>query len=69
MSQGRFREEQSRINCVRKLWVGLESSLLFGKLAARVLRRSGIILVLVSEVDLHRVSRCSMSSAGAGWSK
>ena len=67
MSEGKFREEQSRIIVSEGCEWGYRVVCFGGKLAARVLRMSGIIIVLVSEVALHLVSRCSLSSAGAGW--
>ena len=54
------------MNCVKWWWAVLVRSALLGMYLDTVLKSSGKTLSLVSAVALHLVSRCTMSSAGAG---
>ena len=63
---GRFSDVGSSRNCVKTVWDGLSRIALEGKNWEIALSRSGSTLVLVSDVDLHLVSRWTMSSVGAG---
>ena len=69
MSEGRFNDEQSRMNCVSMSWVALHNSLELGKYRLTELRTSGRYLLRVSAVALHLVRTCTMSSAGAAGSE
>ena len=66
MFSGRFKDVGSRMNWLRCLWLRFERRLLLGKCLTMQLRRSGMILDLVSAVALQTVSKWIMSSAGAG---
>ena len=55
MSGGRFRDEQSRINCVNSLGGGLASMLLLWSKYMTVFKRVGILSDLVLAVALHSV--------------
>ena len=61
MEIGRLSEVGSRMSWVMWVWLGHTKMSFFGKNTDIVLSRSGKILVLVSAVPLHLVSRCSMS--------
>ena len=65
---GRFSDVGSSISCAKWLWLGLVTMSLFGDSEATMFRSSGMSRVLVSAVALHLVSKCTMSSAGAGYS-
>ena len=69
VSAGKFREEQSRMNWVRTMWLVPDRSQLVGLCVARVLSISGRILSRVSEVALQSTTRWTRSSVGAGWSE
>ena len=66
MDIGRLREVGSRISWVMWVWLGCTKMSFSGKNKDMLLSRSGKILFLVSAVPLHLVSRCTMSSMGAG---
>ena len=62
MVSGRFSEVGSRISWVRWKWFGCSMMLFVGKCLAMTYRSTGISLVLVSAVPLHRVRKRTMSS-------
>ena len=59
---GRFSEVGSRISWVRWTWFCCSRMLFVGKCLEMTFRSTGISLVLVSAVPLHRVRRCILSS-------
>ena len=66
MVSGRLSEVGSSMSCVSCVWFGKVSIEFLGKDTAMAFRRFGVNLALVSAVAKHRVSRCVMSSTGAG---
>ena len=68
ISDGKFSEAGSSINCVRCIWFGCCRRPLLGMWSDKIFSRFGRILALVSAVALHLAIRCTMSSVWAGLS-
>ena len=64
ISDGKFSEAGSSINCVRCIWFGCCRRPLLGMWSDKIFSRFGRILALVSAVALQLATRCNMSSTG-----